>query len=94
VNIRAGEGAVEIRLDYAEAERLWSAIQVGTELSRAEYYIRTGLSQPNVLEILDVLWARVDECVGEVSVPLAPGLEAEENPRRPRPPRRPTPLAE
>ena len=48
VDLRATEDAVEIRLGYAEARRLWSGIQVGTELSRAEYYIRTGLSKPNV----------------------------------------------
>jgi hypothetical protein len=87
VDLRATEDAVEIRLDYAEAKRLWSGIQVGTELSRAEYYIRTGLSKPNVRETLDLLWACVDERGGDVSVPLVEGIEAEENPRRPRPPR-------
>jgi hypothetical protein len=87
VDLRAGEDAVEIRLDYGEAKRLWSGIQIGTEVSRAEYYIRTGLSKPNVIEFLDLFSACVDERGGEVSVPLAEGVEVEENPRRPRPPR-------
>ena len=65
-----------------EAARLGFAMRAGYEaISRPEYYIRTGLSQPLVREIARALI----EAKAVARIELAPGNEEVENPRRPRP---------
>jgi hypothetical protein len=86
VDIRADQFLVEIRMSHPEAERLAFAIAAGYEtVSRAEYYIRNGLSQPELQRIVDVLRTLIEQGGGEISTPITPGVETVENPRRPRP---------
>jgi hypothetical protein len=85
VNIEAGGGAVVLRLTSDEAKRLARAIRADHEtISRAEYYIRYGLSRPEVGALADAV---AEAARGDVrqSVPLTTGVEEAENPRRPRP---------
>jgi hypothetical protein len=89
MDIQASDGSVEIRLSRAEARRLCTSIAAGYEgVSRAEYFIRTGLSEPAARRIVQEL-GRVSDglCSDVVSVPLDAGVEEMENPRKPRPPR-------
>lgn len=76
---------VSLRLTRAEAERLGVAIAAGYEtVSRAEYYIRTGLSQPVLRQIADVLTSAATMAPA-ASIELDAGVEEVENPRRPKP---------
>ena len=86
VNVEAEGGTVVLRLTSDEAERLAVAIRADHEtVSRAEYYIRYGLSRPEVCVLADaVAEAAARGNLGQ-SVPLTPGFEEVENPRRPRP---------
>ena len=83
MDIQAGGGSVTLQMTREEAARVGFALRVGYETtSRAEYYVRTGLSQPVIREIAaDLIAADFP-----ASIELAPGVEAIENPRRPRPP--------
>lgn len=57
VNFVAENDSVVLRLTRDKAERLALAIMAGIEtLSRAEYYIRTGLSQPDVRPLADRIY--------------------------------------
>jgi hypothetical protein len=77
--------AVSLRLTRAEAERLGVAMAAGYEtVSRAEYYIRTGLSQPVVRQIAEILTSDRPSAQS-ASIELDAGVEEVENPRRPRP---------
>jgi hypothetical protein len=68
-----------------EAERLAVALTAGFEtLSRAEYYIRSGLSQSGVQVLADAIHEAAATATGSYSVPLDMGREEMENPRRPR----------
>lgn len=78
--------AVTIRMTEEEAARMSVALGAGYEsVSRAEYFIRTGLAEEAVRAIARVLRDGVTGM--EERLPLEPGVEAQENPRRPRPPR-------
>ena len=56
VNIEAEGGTVVLRLTSDEAERLAVAIWADHEtLSRAEYYVRYGLSRPDVRALADAI---------------------------------------
>ncbi|TCN28354.1 hypothetical protein EV644_1495 [Kribbella orskensis] len=60
---------------------------VGYEgMSRAEYFIRSGLSEPAIREFVSVLLDMLGAGGGGMSLDLPTGIEAVENPRRPRPP--------
>jgi hypothetical protein len=86
VNLEAEDDSVVLRLTQGEAERFALAIMAGIEtLSRAEYYIRTGLSQPDVRALADTIYEAATGGAGSFSAPLPEGVEAVENPRRPRP---------
>jgi hypothetical protein len=68
-----------------EACRLGLSIAAGYEtLSRAEYYSRTGLSEPVMQQIANWLTAVPDNWVEGVTLRLHPGNEEVENPPRPR----------
>ncbi len=56
-----------------------------TSLSQAEYFIRTGLSKANTLEVVAELLAAVRADSAHTEVELSGGVEEIENPRRPRP---------
>ena len=76
---------VLLELDREEAKRLSIALVAGYEsVSRAEYFIRTGLAEATIREI-SALLMRQQANGGVVELPLEDGVEATENPRRPRP---------
>jgi hypothetical protein len=86
MDIQASDSSVEVRLTGAEAWRLGASIAAGYEgVSRAEYFIRTGLSEPAVRRIVQELGKVLDGLSNDVSVPLDAGVEEMENPRKPRP---------
>lgn len=85
MEIRVGDNAVEVRLTCAEAQRLCASIAAGYEgVSRAEYFIRTGLSKPAMRRIVEELSDALENSRGNISIPLDAGVEEIENPRRPR----------
>ena len=56
--LEAGDDIVVIRLTRPEAARLAVGLkEAALSLSRAEYYIRTGLSALNVKDVADALFA-------------------------------------
>lgn len=86
MDIRVENGAVEVRLTHAEARRLCASIAAGYEsVSRVEYFIRTGLSEPAMRRIVEELGDALANPNSEISIPLDPGSEEIDNPRRPRP---------
>jgi len=86
VDIGTDDDAVVVRITREEAQRLSFAISAGYEtVSRAEYYIRHGLSQPQVRQLVDAIKTTFRRGHAEISVPLEPGVEEIENPSRPRP---------
>jgi hypothetical protein len=88
VDLGIDDASVTLRLTHAEALRLGVAIAAGYEtVSRAEYYIRTGLSEPELRQIAQVLTGQLEPSTQHISLPLEAGVEEIENPRRPRPPR-------
>lgn len=87
MEIRSSDSAVEVRLTCVEAKRLCTSIAARYEgMSRAEYFIRTGLSKPAMRRIVQELSAVIEGLSSDVSIPLDAGFEELENPRRPRPP--------
>lgn len=88
MEIQIDEHSVTVRLTHDEAKRLGVAIDAGYEsVSRAEYFIRTGLSQPGMSQIADVLTHTAGQAGTGLSMALDAGIETIENPRRPRPAR-------
>jgi hypothetical protein len=88
MDVEVSDHSVALRMTRAEAQSLCVAVAEGYEgLSRQEYFIRTGLSQPAVVEFVQRLFSVLDGPHGEVSLPLEAGVEEVENPRRPRPAR-------
>lgn len=82
MDIHFDENAVLLRLSREEAERLGVAIAAGWDTaSRPEYFIRTGLSQPVVRRIADALTSESPSSTS-IALPLGPGIEEVENPRR------------
>lgn len=86
MEIQVHENLVTLSLTPNEVVRLSSAMFAGVEtISRAEYYIRTGLAKSNVEQISELLGCLRDQVEGRVVIDLVRGVEAIENPRRPRP---------
>jgi len=86
VEVRGSEGAVDLHMTHAEAERLAVALAEGyLNGSQAEYFIRTGLSEPGVRRVVEAIRGCVQESGGSHYVPLEVGEESLENPPRPRP---------
>jgi hypothetical protein len=82
-----GDG-VTLRLTREEAIRLGVAVAAGYEsVSRAEYYIRTGLSEPGMNRVAQTLMSLPEQSQHRQSIPVEAGVEEVENPRPPRPPR-------
>ena len=80
--------AVTMRLTQTEATRLGVAITAGYEaVSRAEYFIRTGLSEPAMRRVAEALMNTSGEPSPIKTIPVDAGVEEIENPRRPRPSR-------
>lgn len=88
MDVRVEEEIVAFAMTRDEAQRLCFAVQEGyMGMSRAEYFIRTGLSQPQVEKLVHTLSAVADLQSGVMAIALEPGIEEIENPRRPRPAR-------
>ncbi|WP_410790084.1 hypothetical protein [Kribbella sp. C-35] len=86
MDVRVEGEIVEVAMTPDEAQRLCFAVQEGyVGISRAEYFIRTGLSKPAIETLVHAMSAVVDKRSGEVTLALEPGIEEIENPRRPRP---------
>jgi hypothetical protein len=77
---------VTLTLDRDEAGRLAAVLTEATiGLSRAEFFIRVGCSQPNIEALAQALGSvAVGQSTG-FEVELTAGVEREENPPRPRP---------
>jgi hypothetical protein len=87
MDLRFDVDSVSIRLSRDEGERLGVALLAGCgSMSRAEYYIVTGLAKPVVEQLAEVLM-RSGPGSSSATVELGPGVEEIENPRFPRPPR-------
>ena len=86
MDIEVADVVVTIRLTRAEAVRLGVALEAGCEaITRAEYFIRTGLSQAEVRKIARALTDADGGPSTAQSLSLAAAQEDVENPRRPRP---------
>jgi hypothetical protein len=84
MEVGCDDAGVSIALSRGEVSRLAVAIAAGYEtVSRAEYFIRTGLSQPSVAQIVAALFSATDP--SHRTLALEPAVEAVENPQRPRP---------
>lgn len=78
-----------VRLTNAELQSLGLVVLEGCyTMSRAEFFIRTGLSQSNMTDVARALLAAPKESAESISIPIEDGVESVENPRRPRPPRK------
>ena len=86
VEVSGVDDAVVIRLSREEAALMSFALRAGCETtSRAEYWIRHGVAQPSVRALQDAVYSVATRELDSANCPLEPGVEAEENPRRPRP---------
>lgn len=56
-----------------------------TTMSRAEFYIRTGCSVPNIKRLEQLIRGISRGKIEAFGMDIVPGVEEEENPRRPRP---------
>ncbi|BBH16156.1 hypothetical protein Back2_04430 [Nocardioides baekrokdamisoli] len=75
-----------LRLSHQEALLLGISVRAGYEtVSQAEYYIRHGLSEPAMEHLAAFLIGAGEAPPTSVEIPIEPGVEEVENPRRPRP---------
>lgn len=82
MNIEVNGGTVSLTMTNAEAKRLGFALRVGYETtSRAEYWMRTSCSKPQVMEIARILIEGGSAAAAE----LSRGVDEVESPRYPRP---------
>jgi hypothetical protein len=85
VNIETDGDALILRLSSDEAKRLAVALWADHEtVSRREYYIRYGLSRPEVRALADAIHDAATSGAVSHSAPLPAGVEEVENPCRPR----------
>lgn len=86
MDVKVDAHSVVISLTNSEARRLCVAIAEGGEgISRSEYFIRTGLSKPAVVDFVNRFFAMLDDVPNSAALSLEAGIEEIENPRRPRP---------
>lgn len=75
-----------MRMSSEEAKLLSFALRAGFETtSRAEYWIRNGVAQPSVRVLAAGVYEVASGQQGSFQITVEPGVEAVENPRRPRP---------
>ena len=88
MQIESENNRVAVSLTSAEAQRLAIALEAACEaLSQAEFYIRTGLSRDNIRQVAAMFSAAAAGESPDEGILVTAGVEAVENPRRPRPPR-------
>lgn len=69
-----------------EAELLSFALRAGFETtSRAEYWIRHGVAEPSVRAVAQGMYEVATGARASSQTTIEPGVETEENPRRPCP---------
>jgi hypothetical protein len=86
VEVSEDDESVVMRMSQQEAELLSFALRAGYETtSRAEYWIRHGVAQPSVRALQAAVYEVATRKRDSANCALEPGVEAEENPRRPRP---------
>jgi hypothetical protein len=86
VEISREDQEVVVRMSSDEAELLSFALRAGFETSsRAEYWIRHGVAQESVRAVASGLYEVATGGRASCRTTVEPGIEAEENPRRPRP---------
>jgi hypothetical protein len=86
--MRAEGGAEQVilTLDREEVGRLVAVLTEATATSsRAEFFIRVGSSLPNMEAIIKALESILSGKSAGFELPIAAGVESEENPPRPRP---------
>lgn len=87
IEIRRDDDAVHMRLSSREAELMSFALRAGCEtVSRAEYWIRHGVTQSSVRALQKAVHQIAVGKESSFRGVLQEGIEAEENPRRPRTP--------
>ncbi len=85
--MRASEnsGQIVITVDRDELLRMVSVMTEALNLlTRSEFYLRTGCAKPNVEELVRKMWAVAEGATKEFNLDIPVGVEAEENPPRPR----------
>jgi hypothetical protein len=86
MEIDVADTSVTVVLTHDEALNLGVALTEGfAGVSRPEYFIRTGLSRPEVQRFARALTDARKGPPGSRTLALADGVEEVENPRRPRP---------
>ena len=76
---------VILTLDRSEVGRLIAILAEATATSsRAEFFIRVGCSLPNIVAITKALESITSGELTEFELPIAVGVESEENPPRTR----------
>ncbi|MGW2562421.1 hypothetical protein ACWCXB_24860 [Streptomyces sp. NPDC001514] len=79
------DGRIVISLPPAELLRISGVLAESLSLlSRPEFFIRTGCSKPNVEALVRLLEDVAGGEAQEVELDVLAGVEADENPRRPR----------
>lgn len=86
VEIRREDREVVVRMSSQEAKLLSFALKAGFETtSRAEYWIRNGVAQPSVRALAAGVYEVASGQLSSFQTTVEPGVDAFENPRRPRP---------
>ena len=86
VEISRTDEEVVMRMSSEEAELLSFALRAGFETtSRAEYWIVHGVAQPSVRALAAGIYEVATGQRDSTRTTVEPGVEAVENPRRPRP---------
>jgi len=85
MELDVSDTSVTVLLTHAEALSLGVALEAGCDVTRAEYFIRTGLSKPDVRRVARALKGAHEPPFGSQTLALPDGVEEVENPRRPRP---------
>lgn len=81
----ARDGQIVISVSPAELRRISGVLAESlSSMSRPEFFIRTGCSKPNVEALVRLLEDLAEGEVQESELDVTAGVEADENPRRPR----------
>lgn len=91
MEVQSSDAEVHLRMSREEAARLAVALGAAQEsISRAEFFIRTGLAKENIRHVAQVLYDATTGAPQAYTVSVEAGVESVENPRRPRPPAAPS----
>ena len=86
MDVARDDQTVSLRMTSEEARLLSFALRAGFEtVSRPEYWIRNGVAQPSAQAVARAVFEVATGKEASIRAELEPGIEAIENPRRPRP---------